>query len=122
MKNVIKNYVITGPCTLYVDKLVKLWNDKFSISQWHDEYRLVKSRGKGESLKATISTEQALEIIKKLNLLPVHDTLFKNGKSWKTKLTISSDRNKLIELLELKYQEINVLNRALSECECALQN
>jgi hypothetical protein len=76
----------TGICEIDVDILVKKWNDLFSISQWHDEYRLIKLKKKNiteNKIKITISEDQFFELKRKLNLYQFRSTLFRNGSTWR---------------------------------------
>ena len=79
----IKDYKIAGE--LVIDEVIKKWNKNTRIYQWHNKYRLVKFLRKNSSkakLKVSISEEQAREIIQKLNLKSVKDSLFNYAWIW----------------------------------------
>ncbi len=113
MKKLIKTFNETGNCEVYTDKVASAWDDRFSISQWKDEYRLIKQVKLFEeaSAKVTISKEQAMEIIEKVKLLPIQ-SMFPSGKTWRTANNIISERNRISGLLKDKTDSevIRVLN------------
>lgn len=115
MKKFIINFQETGICEVNVSKLVKDWSNKFSISQFNDKYTLVK-QGKGERhAKVEISEAQALEIIKEAKLLKIQSSLFKSGKTYKSKGNILSEISRLSSIIEEKSSEVTVLEEVLSE-------
>ena len=84
-KIVIKHKDI-GECKIDIDRLAKKWNNLFWLSQWHDEYRLIKYTQKNSpitTIKVSISKSQAEEIIKKLGLVRTQDSTFRNAASWR---------------------------------------
>ena len=126
MEELIKTFNETGNCEVDTDKVANAWNDKFSISQWHDEYRLIEyiELFKEEAYKITISKEQAMEIIEKVKLLPIQSSFFRNGKTWRSESNIISEKNRIENLLKDKtdVQEIRVLRDVISEFNGALAN
>lgn len=125
MEEFIKTFRDTGNCEVDTDKIANDWNDRFSISQWHDEYRFIEQIKlfEEEAYKVTISKEQALEIIDKAKLLPVKSSLFRHGITWRSKSNIISDKNRIENLLKDKtdFQEIKVLRDVINEFNSALK-
>jgi len=122
MKDLIIEFKDTGPCKVDVDKVVSAWNDEFSISQWHEEYRLIKHYEDDSISKATISSEQAHQIIGRLRLLKIQDALFVNGKTYRSESNIISEKKRLQKILNKKIQEISVLTSVMNEFDNALLN
>lgn len=82
----IKDFKLVGECELVIDEVIKKWNKNTIIAQWHNQYRLVQFLRKDSSitkLKVSISEEQAKELIEKLNLKSIKDSLFNNAWTWK---------------------------------------
>lgn len=126
MEELIKQYKETGPCEVHVDKVVSSWDDRFSISQWHEEYRLIEQLQllKEEAYGVTISKQQAEEIITKSKLLPVKSTMFRNAKTWRNRENIVREKDRIEGLLKDKEdpQEIRVLSEIVREFEEALKH
>lgn len=124
MEELIKEFKETGNCIVDVDKVISSWNDKFCISQWHEEYRLIEyiELYKEDAHKVGISKEQALEIIEKLKLLPIRSSFFRSATTWRSKSNIVSEKNRIENLLKDKtdFQEIKVLRDVISEFSEAL--
>lgn len=86
MDSVILEYKDTGICKVDIDKIVRKWNHLWWISQWHDEYRLIKYKRKDSpitSLKVTISKDQVTILTEKLGLEKTPDTTFRYAASWR---------------------------------------
>ncbi len=126
MDELIKNFNRTGNCEVDTDKVAKAWNDKFSISQWHDEYRLIEDIElfKEGAYKISISKEQALEIINKVKLLPIQSGFLKNAKTWRSQSNIISEKKRIENLLKDKtdQREIRHCHDIISELSAALHN
>jgi hypothetical protein len=119
MKKFITHFVETGPCTVNVNKVVKAWDNKFSISRYHDKYTLV--RGKGERCaKITITSEQAKEIISKAKLLPIQDSFFRHGVTFRSKENIESELARLENIEQEKATELKVISGVVREYRTAL--
>jgi hypothetical protein len=91
IKDVLVEFNDTGICVVDVDKLISGFtpllqanNQLLQISQWHDEYRLVRYKDdmKGVDGKLTISEEQAKQIINGLNLSSIDSPMFNHAKTW----------------------------------------
>lgn len=83
-----KKYVIelpdVGEAKIDTDILIEVWKDpRFSLSQWHNEFRLIESVGKKTYAKMTISTDVANELISKLDLVKTPSSLFRNAATWR---------------------------------------
>ena len=85
MQEIIKEFNMTGACVVDIEALVEAWDHRFLLSQWNDEYRLIKYLRKGSSstkIKCGISQDQAQEIIKRLKLFRTQ-SMFSSGGSWR---------------------------------------
>lgn len=95
MEKLITKFEATGICEVDVKKVCKAWTDKFQVSQWNNEYSLIKY-GRGENrARISISKTQADEIIAKLELLPVQSSIFNNSTIYLTKGKIKSERDRI---------------------------
>ena len=137
MEDLIVEFKQTGPCTVDVDKVVNAWTDEFSISQWEEEYRLIKGN-KEECAKVTITPEQAKEIISKAKLLPIKSSLFRSGVTHRSKSNIESEMKRIqgiyeqkrTEYLDIKnplemhekQQELGIIKSVITEFENALKH
>lgn len=81
VKLMVPNMPLTGECELNLSEIKKFWNEKFFISQWHDDYRL----GAIGSFRVTITKKQAHVLIGELDLVCEQSDIFKSGKSWVAK-------------------------------------
>jgi len=120
MKKLITEFNETGACEIDIAKVVKAWTDKFSISKYHEEYRLIK-QGRGQNAsKITISKEQAVLLIDKLKLLPIQSGLLRFGKTYRTEKNIISEKNRIQKILDEKEDELQVIRSVIDEFNCAL--
>lgn len=111
MKKLIKTFALTGVCEIHVDKVIKAWNDKFSISRWDDKYTLIQ-QGRGENCaKCIIDPAVAHELIHKLDLQEVQSSVFKSGKSYHTKEYCRKTVEKLMKSVQEKEIELDILKR-----------
>lgn len=121
-KSLIKNYAETGPCELDIEEVIKQWNDKFVIFLHKsnpvlgdgDQYRLIVYKRLGReatNLKVTITPEQAIELINRLELKEVKDSIFILASHFKTRDCIQREYTSLFKLMGKKYEEINQLQR-----------
>ena len=70
----------TGFCEIDIEKVVKKFDKKCSISKWKNEYRLRRDIYKYICcFKLAISENNALSLIKKLNLYEIKSGTFRNG-------------------------------------------
>jgi hypothetical protein len=88
MKDVVKEFKLTGELEIIVPLVVEQWNENCYISQWGDEYTLCEQDLKSENftktcLKVRISITQSEELIEKLNLTNTRSTVFTSGSTWK---------------------------------------
>lgn len=85
-KKVVTDFRETGECGIDVAQAAKGWNERCSISQWHDEYTLVqklrRNTRESYSLKVRISGQQARELIAAAELVNVKSPVFRNASSW----------------------------------------
>lgn len=120
MKKLIKEFNQTGNCIIDVEKVVKVWTDKFSISQYHDEYRLIKQGRGHDCAKVSISKEQAEILIDKLKLLRIQSVMLIHGRTYRTEINIISEKNRIQKIIDEKQNEIKVLRSFISEFNGAL--
>ncbi len=120
MKELITKFEQTGICEVDVDKVVKVWTDKFSISQYRHKFTLVKNSKKDNCEKTEISAEQANQIISRLNLVPIQSCLFVNGKTYRTASNILSEIVRISKIQEEKQAELNAISRYLYDYRQAL--
>lgn len=121
MDELIKGFQDTGPCEVYIDKVVEAWTDKFSISQYKDEYRLVEYYEGPNCAKVTISKEQALEIIEKAKLFPIKDSVFRSGTTYRSEKNIISELARFENLKKEKPDQIEFLNDIILQYKKALE-
>jgi hypothetical protein len=80
IEKILTEHHDTGICKIDIDYTVKHWNRLCRLSKDKEkpEYRLYETTSKGKvKLKTTISIEQAEELIQRLNLIGVSDSIFK---------------------------------------------
>jgi hypothetical protein len=121
MKKLITKFQDVGICEVNVSKVVKAWNEKFSISQYHDDYTLVKQGRSDRHAKVKISKEQALEIIEKAKLLLIQSKTFRYGITYRSEGDILSKVAKFKKIVVEKTNELDVLQDCLSEYVDALK-
>lgn len=120
MEKLITEFNQTGNCIVDVAKVVKAWTDKFSISQYHEEYRLIK-QGRGHNYaKVTISKEQAEILIDKLKLLPIQSGMLRHGRTYRTESNIISEMERIQKIQSEKQSELGVINSVINEFQSAL--
>jgi hypothetical protein len=127
MEKLILEFNETGPCKVDVTKITETWDDRFSISQWNNEYRFIKQKKLLEEpveVKATISEDQAKELIKKVGLLPIPDSFFASGTTWRTKSNIISEKDRIQAILDKSTdtQEMRVLRDIIYSYNQALKH
>ena len=86
MNKIVIDCPDTGICTIDIDRCIKKWNSLFWISQWKDEYRLIKYKQKNSpvtTIKVTISEAQVKELTERLGLIRTADTTFRSAASWR---------------------------------------
>ena len=76
---------IIGECQINVDEICKVWHKNFWISQWKDEFRIIRNRkgGKSTLMKLTISKDTAMKIIDKMSLSRTQCDTFKHAGAWR---------------------------------------
>jgi len=73
-----------GENELDLEKVYKSWRKAtWFISQWNDEYTIVKREGTRRQFKTKISKKQALEIIAKKKLSCEQNSIFTSGSCWR---------------------------------------
>jgi hypothetical protein len=81
----IKKFNEFGACLIDIDEVAKKWNHLFLITQWHDEFYLIKFLRKDSQIKEIniqISRDQALELIKKINIKKIDSSTFNFASTW----------------------------------------
>ncbi len=87
---IIGDFNHTGINTINVELVCEKWNHLWLVSQWKNDFRLIKYRridSANTIIKVSISDIQAKEIINKLLLIKIQG-VFKSGSSWKRKIDI----------------------------------
>jgi hypothetical protein len=82
---IVGEFQLTGSNNMNIDLLINDWNYLWFLSQWNDEYRLIKYvryDSPNTDFKSTISNEQAKELISKLGLVR-EQSIFASGSSWR---------------------------------------
>lgn len=121
MKKLITNFQQTGNCVVDIKKVVKAWNNKFSISQFDDKYTLVKQSTKSTCAKVQISRKQAEEIISNLNLRLIKSSIFRSGKIYRSEQNIISEIERFEKLALEKSTELEMLKSVISEYKSSLK-
>lgn len=120
MKKLIKKFEETGICEVDTERVSKAWTNKFSISQYNEQYTLVK-QGRGENCaKVRIAEKQANEIIDKLKLLPIQSGVFRYAKTYRTESNIISEMERIQKIQTAKHLELGIINSLISELKSAL--
>ena len=84
IKEVLLTFSTTGICQVDIEKCVQIWNNSFwNISQWKDEYNLVKVYDSDNYGRCKISKQQAHELIGRLNLIDEKSPIFNSGRTWR---------------------------------------
>lgn len=94
MNEIIKEFNMTGSCLIDIELLGEKWDHRFWLSQWQDDFRLIKYLRRGSSctdIKCGISKEQAQEIIQRLKLVQTQSVMFNSGSSWRKEGQSESD-------------------------------
>ena len=120
----ISKFQDTGECEVYVDKVVKTWNEKtFAISQYQEEYTLIKYRLNSAStrLKCKISEAQAKEIIEKLHLAKIVNSMFRSASTYRSREHVISEIIRLAKIEAKKIEELSFLTRCKAEFQMALK-
>ncbi len=121
-KGIIAEFNLTGICILNLKKLVKLWDDRYCITQYGKEYRLVyqPKLNKEEFCKVTISEEQALQIIEMSQLIPIKSSMFKTATTWRSISNVTAEKQRLEKLVKEKRFELGILTETVEEYQRAL--
>ncbi len=124
MEKFITEFKQVGICKVNIDKLIKVWTNKFMISQYQDEYTLVRYRNYTSPIctKFRISKEQAQQIILELRLPCIQSSIFKSGKSYRTRDFIMSEALRLEKIKEERSKELFIIDEAIREFRTALRN
>lgn len=78
----------TGECDIDIDIAIESFDEECSISQWQDEYRLIRTIPDEDGdpvwhLKVTIKKEDAMTLIDKLNLTAEASGIFNHASTWR---------------------------------------
>lgn len=119
MSKYITEFQQTGVSTVNVDLICKDWNERFVISTWINDIEemytfIIHGKRKSTLLcKTQISKEQAMEIISKLALIHVKNTIFKNNKTYHSKTFIKSEIERITKIKQEKEQELSFISQTL---------
>lgn len=120
----ITKFQNTGECEVSVDGVVKKWNAKtFAISQYQEEYTLIKYRLNSAytRLKCKISEAQAKEIIEKLHLAQIVNSMFRSTSTYRSRDYVNSEIIRLAKIEAKKIEELSFLTRCKAEFQMALK-
>jgi hypothetical protein len=120
MKKFIKKFELIGICEIHVDRVVKAWTDKFSISRYENSYKFVRQYRGANMASVQISEEQANEVINRLKLLPIQSSLFRFGVTYRSKDNILREKERIMKVYNERVDEISVLKSVIREFEGAL--
>lgn len=120
MSELLKEYNQTGNCVVDLPVLYKKWNKTFTLSQYRDDYTLSKKKGKNGGLKVSISKEQALEIIKELQLVEIQDITFRSAKTFRSRVDVEKDIDRLSETYTEKLQEATLIGNVIQSYRNAI--
>lgn len=123
MKDIIKKFNHSGDCEIYIDKVIKQWNNRCVLLRWGDEYILIEEiwfRGKNtgnKKFKFQISQSDADALIQRLNLVE-EQSFFRSGKSYRTEKSeeIHVIREQQAYILKAN-AKIRELNKKLKLCK-----
>jgi DNA-binding transcriptional MerR regulator len=107
----IKIFNQTGTSILNIEEVIKKWNNMFSLIGWINEteekYTFVVNELNEErpSTKTQITKEQALELIKRLNLIK-EKSIMRSGCSWHTKKHYQSEIERLTNLIKERENDL----------------
>lgn len=108
----VKEFNISGECELHLETILKSWNKRFYINQWKDEYALVQEgliQGAfAPKLNVRISSNDALELIQKRNLICVKSCANKTSEAYElisTWYDVKTIKSKIDELKRLGTME-----------------
>lgn len=87
----IKKYNLKGELEIHLDEVVKDWDNRWCLSQWNEEFTLIKYKGKNQiEIKVRISNKDAFELIQSCHLVEEKSQVFKSGSTWRKKGVIDS--------------------------------
>ena len=72
MTNFVKEFNSTGECIVDIEKICQKWNHLYLVYRYDETYRFIKYKRKDSQIreiKVEISKEQALAVIKRMNLV-----------------------------------------------------
>ena len=84
-KDIVTEWALAGPLPIDIDELERQWDHRFYLSQWQEDFRLIKysRRGSGATdIKVAISRDQAKEVIDRLGLIRTQGP-FTSAGSWR---------------------------------------
>lgn len=85
LDDVVTVFKDTGNCVIDCNAVVALWGRLWILSQWKDEFRLIKFLRRDSPntrIKISISNEQASDLISRLSLTCTQGS-YAHGKTWR---------------------------------------
>lgn len=120
---IVTRHQDTGECEVNVELIKKIWNDKFSISEWKDQYTLlIHKRGEIYRLRCGISSVQAQEIIRACGLLQIRSHVFNYGSAYHKKEFVEKEIERIQKIIIDKGREIALLRRYVEVNVAAINN
>lgn len=129
--DIITEHHDTGVCRIDVERTIKLWKERWSISEYLNidtdapEFTLfVLRKGKKyqKLLKCRIADEQANELIEKLSLVRIPSTVFRRAACYHTLAEIHSELEELSKGIEKRYEEINRITNEMLNLKRAINH
>jgi len=116
MKGIVKEFNITGSNEIDIDFAVKKWDNRFSILGYNYgngqiKYTLYINRKNSNrtNFKTEIFKTQALDLIKRLDLICIQSSTFRSGTAYMTKELAEIEYNRISELYEETLFKLNHL-------------
>lgn len=119
MNKYIKEFNQTGNSTINVALVSKNWGDNFSISTWINENEekytlIIRGKRKGSIiLKSQIYKEQAIDVVRRLNLVHVKSGVFRSAGSFHSKSFIKSELDRFVKIKEDKEKELAIISNII---------
>lgn len=123
MSKYVTEFNQQGKSLLNIDLVCKNWNKTFVIYTWinniEEKYTFVIN-GKRKNtvlIQTEISKEQANDIVSRLNLHHVKDSLFNSAGAYRSKEFIDSEIERIIKIKKEKEEELSFIINTLYQYE-----
>lgn len=120
MNKYITLFKVAGRCIVNITEIFKDWNKSFSITQTSNRKCFLSNTGKKDGFRCEISYDQASEIIEKLGLIFVENSMVKNAGAYYDAATAQAELRRLTETYNKKIQELKILDEIIQTYITAL--